>query len=534
MGRFLSTATAALAVTPGTEGIGTLAAASAVAVNDAILVGPTGKGQKVGVTNYAAVAAVGQITAQTQVYTNRITKGKNAALQLDDGSFLVAAPNALANGLRMYRYAPEGLALGSLAIDAGAFPPINPQIQRLSNGNIAVFYLLNADLKFAVFTQQLAVVVAATVIEASTEPPAGTQYSQNVNFFGAVAYAGGFMVVYQGATASQERAAWYTNAGAVAVAAKTIETWTGAGGSVFTDARLLSNGNIAIAVYSQWATKVGTYHAIYDTAGNQVKAFTQLAGASVPGNTFVTPELSVLAGYYAIATINDNTNVKVWVLDNAGTLQGAVYTTAGATNGARACRLVNDGANFYAVGPFDGTGVINVLTVPVTGGAGAVMRNSGLSPTNYVTMDAACDGLLIVMVFAHSGTTLNQWATIDLVTGYYLTALTDLGVAPATSNNGLGPHILLGGDCAFVFIYDYTTTEALNFWIGKYAATAIAGVALTDAVAGATMTLATASGAHQTNYTKGAPAKNFDHSSSVVVQGNRGSIQQYSLVLRGI
>ena len=536
MGQFIGGNSGA-SVAPGTQGVGTLTADTAVAVNDAILIGPAGKGRKIVCTDYASISTLGQIAAQTQVQASRFLTGKNGAIQGADGSFYVPSPYSGNNGLKISRYTAGGSLLSTLNISTAATQSNNPQLFVLSNGNILVAWGFgsggsNGALCYAIFTPGLTAVAGIASQrdcgEVWNHPGAGDQYTQNCNFFGCVALpAGGFAITFQsGSNTALQRFIAFDNAGAVTTALKTIQTWTGSAGVVYTDAKLLSNNNIVIGCYSKYTTTVGTYHAVVNGTGTSVKAFTNLEGTIT---TSVTPQISVLPGYYAIGRVYANTNVKVWVLNNAGTTQGDAYTSSAGDYGDLALRLVNDLTNFYAL--WGARGIYTLTTIPITG-TNFVDRNTGLSNAAAVAIDAAIEGTMLVLMQATGSTGKNKYAVVNLVSGTYITALTDYGTAPSSSNNGLCPRILLGGDFTFIGIYDYASAETTNFFIQKYASTAVAGIALTAAAAGSTFNVATGSGVFACNTIKGSPSKAFNHGYGSPA-GNRGSLQQNSITLGG-
>lgn len=543
MGFSLSGKTTAAATTLAAQTLSTVVAGRAVAKNDAVLVGPTGKGQPVGVTNYAAVAAVGQITAQTQVTATRLYAGKNCGLRLDDGSIMIVgplygtngivAPNSDDTGCAIYRYAADGSFICSRSINDAAYKLFNPHLMQMSNGNVALVYGMydNASgtitLHFTTMTPSLQLFLTGTV--GSMYHPAITDLNKNSNYFGAVALpAGGFLVTYQDyANNALQKLAVYDDFGNVVTAATTVHTWTGVSGNVFTDAAVLSNGNVAIACYSAFSESIGTYHAIFGADGTQIKAFEQIIAASATNNA---PEISVLAGYYAIGRINDNVESKVFIFSNAGIKQGDTFTTERAYNGTR-MKLTNDGENFYLIGASISTsGNYAVSQIPTTGGAGAKTMDTGLSMSATFHFDVACDGALIMLMQSTITNGANQFAAIDTDTGRFVTPLTAFGVSPA-NNNGAGPAIIAVSDFAFVGVYDYAEGGVL-FWVGKYAPSAIVGVAQTAATANGTVSVLTGPGVYQTNPNMGTAA-NFDHSGSAVA-GNKGSIQQRSLTITGI
>lgn len=110
-------------------------------------------------------------------------------------------------------------------------------------------------------------------------------------------------------------------------------------------------------------------------------------------------------------------------------------------------------------------------------------------------------------------------------------SVTLFGVAPS-SGNGSYPRVASGGDRSFIAMYDYASSAATNLFVGKYAKTAIIGVAQNSAAADTSVKLYSQAGAYETNEIAGTPSA-FDHSINSVV-GNKGSILPFSVTLKGI
>lgn len=530
MGRIVSGTLASTVPSVGNIGIGSLVAGSAISINDMVLNGPLGKAFPAQFTDYAAVPNAGaQIFAQTSVIGGVLVNGGRYGLcQASDGSIYIAAHWNSSLGCRIFKYKADGTFVNGVTVNNSGSQNLGaPFLFELANGNIAVVYALSTNpvnLRHAVVDKNLTVVGVDSVIEPVKDA--------NIQGFCACALSGGgYAVVYQyHSTNTQEKLAIYSNTGSAVLAPTVIQTWVGTAGDVRVNIAQLPNGNILIAANSLFTTTVGTYHAIYTATGTQVKAFTQLTNVLASASN--RPEISIMADRYAIARSNDNVDWKAWVLDLSGNLQGTEFSvSSGASSSWNRSKLLNDGTNFYLLMNL-GLGAQTLITLPKTG-TNFVNRLTTLS-ASVTAWDAFYERGFITIISAVSGANKNNFAVLDTVTGMVFTSTTDFGIAAGTSNNGQMIIAIPGGDFTFITVFDYASPGSTNLFVGKYANSAIAGVALAAAAAGVTATLAEGIGTYQINPLRGATVKAFDHNSGANIQGNKGTLLTNAAVLRGI
>lgn len=506
-------------------GLPTLQAGQAIANKDLVVVGPGGKGFPAAYTDYAAIANAGaSCVVQTSIVPGYLTYGRNAIVRDTDGSIFVAATDSVDNGCRIYRYSPTGGAPASLQISSAAEAVSPLLLLRLSNGNFVILYRTSAlGLMFVVFNAALTIVKSQTVQTIAT---AGMNPS---NAFDAVALSGGgFAITWRSeANQDQQKLAIYDNAGNAVFAPATIYTWAAAPQNSYHAITQLSNGNIAIAV-NNITSSVGTYHAIFTSAGVQVLGMTQLS--AVMAGSYV-PEITASNGYYAIA-VTDGANVKVWVLSNAGALQGAAYSAATTqvwTPGGNKVRLLADGTQFWLLFSM-GNSVIVVIKVPFTG-TNYVVTQTAIADQRF---DAFIDNGLLIHVMMGSGAAVyNAVSVIELATMTTLNLAVGFGVLP-TTNAGNFLTAIPVGDLSMAVVYDYSSPKGTYLAVVKYTDTAIIGVATSSAAVGAPVVLAKGAGSFQVNTLKGSPVKVFDHTTGTNIQGNKGTLMLNAVIAKGI
>ena len=493
--------------------------------NDLVQMGPDGKGCCVQGTNTAAVskctygtaqtnAATGLIVAQTQISSIQ-TQGfyRQAVLRGIDGSIYTVTQGVSAANLS--KYSAAGGLIAQVTV-AGGVGYLNPQIAQLANGSIAVFLAMAGGVMYAAVYDQNLVSVSGGVF-ALTETATNAYYS-------AVALSGGgFAIVYQ--LALQSRLVTYNNVGSAVLAPTTVWTRTGTTNTQYHRMAQLSNGNLVIAVSStNTAASIGLYHGIVTTGGASVLAFTNLDTVSAT----VIPELSVMPGYYAVARPN-GTNQIARVFDNTGTLQGGGFSAATNIGVSNLTKLLNDGAAFWLIWPRSSDSK-EVLTKLPTNGTGYVTTQ--LAGANFFNspVDAFYENGFIVAVAAMA-TQCVMWA-INSATGELVSGSGTLFGSAATTN-GSYPSIIPGGDFSFLCLYDYANTASTNLYIGKYANTAIMGVAKTSGAAGQLVAVTGESGGHAINKLAGSASVAFDHSAATTT-GNKGTLMNYGVTLKGI
>lgn len=516
-----------------------LKAGTAITQNDLLELGPDGKCYPVQVTDYAAVnqvtygtaqtnAATGQIVAQTQVVAGQtLAYSRQAVLQGDDGSIFTFTNNSGANGLLLSKYSAAGALVSSVTVDATATAYTNQHILKLSNGNIAVAAFTGTALSYAVYDQNLNLVKAFTSVgEASSSA-----------YFSACALStGGFAVAYQQNTNQLlSRLATFDNTGTAVLAPTTIWTRTGTTGTQYHRMAQLSNGNLAVAVSStNTVSSIGLFHGVVTTAGVSVLAFTSLDTTSVS----IIPELSVMTGYYAISRPN-NGNQLGFVFDNTGALQGAGFTaatTAGATGGTtlNLTKLVNDGTAFYLIWPrsSDSKEVLTKLPVTGTGYSTTIITTSGTLSNYNLYIDAFYEnGFIVGVSVVNANYQPALWVARTDTGALVSTSVTFFGALPGT-NAGQYQRVIPGGDFSFICLYDYASTAGTNLAVGKYANTAVMGVAQAAAAADALVPVAGVAGGYAANYVKGSASKAFDHLTTNI-NGNKGTLMNYGTVLKG-
>lgn len=527
MGRLLSGTTTSTVPSVGTTGIGSLEAGVALAVNDLVLTGPTGKGYPANTIDYAAIGnGATQIVAQTSDGSPLLHGGRYGVLQGADGAIYFTTPYSSNAGCKVTRYKADGTGAVTVTISTDANPLVSPFLLQLTNGNMAVVYGLGTApiaWRRAIINPSLGIVLADSAIE--------NGYGTNPRGMHAVALSGGgFAVCYHYATNDTlQRLVVYDNAGTAIVGPASIHTWTGSINAVRTNMVQLSNGNLAIACNSMCSTSQGTYHAIHNAAtGATVKAMTQLATLATTSNK---PDLSTFGSTYCVARCDDGVNWKAWVLDLAGNVQGAGYTsTSAAGSNYNQSKLMNDGVAYYLVASIDGAA--SVLKLPITG-TGYVRTAVSAITASVTSRDAFIERGMLVLVQCMSSTNKNNYVVIDLATLVAMTTATDFGAAPASANNGAFMTAIPGGDFTFIAVFDVSGNASSSMYVGKYANSSVAGVALAAAATGSTVTLAEGIGTYDINPIKGVSAKAFDHSSATII-GNKGTLTLNAALLKGL
>jgi len=369
----------------------------------------------------------------------------------------------------------------------------------------------------------LNIVVAATAIEAT----------YGITYFGACSLSGGGLAVSYtlNATPTAQRLAIYSNAGVATYGPATINTWAGTGGNTSTVMTELSSGNIAIACNSGSGTNPGLYHAIRNTAGAQVLAFTRLETPLI-NNALTAPEISSMTGFYSVA-IGNGTNMKAYVFDNAGATQGAAFSSASTVVAEMNAKLFNDGTVFYLIwADNSGSSVTKLTKLPTTGtNYVSYIITTAIAYTGTVGgVDAFIERGMIVAIRSSKDTTAPTLGVIgtDGLVKKTATAIT----ASAPTNGSRDASITPIGDFSFLICYD-DEQIAQYFMQGKYANASVLGVATVAAAAGTTALVAQNIGAYAVNYIGGTSPKTFDHSSANIY-GNKGAILNNGVVLKGL
>lgn len=492
------------------------------------LCGLSGKGFAVDVADYAAVSgmtygapqtdlATGRIVAQTAINTFATSAGNRlAVLQLSSGSILTLSSYISgAGGARLLQFSADGTVIKTIDIDPATTEVGQYKLLKLSNGNIAALFNTHGSpykIKLAIYDQNLNEIKALT--EIASCPTSSSSY------YDAVALsAGGFAVVYQDvATPLQSTLITFDNTGTAVLTATTIWTRSGTAGTVHHSMVQLSNGNLAIAISAAAATpNTGLHYTIWTSAGVQVLAISQINSVSVGA----FPEIVAGTGFFAIGRGN-GTDQKAWVFNNAGAVQGSPFssaTTAGNANNK--IKVLWDGTAFYLIWHRSSDSKCVLTKLPVTG-TGYLTTVITINVTQYnFYLDAFCmDGYIVAasMSGVTSGADAPKMWVVDLASGRLVNnAGTTFGIAPTTS--GKHPAIISGGDRSFIALYDYDDTAATYLCVGKWANTAILGVAADSAIKNSAVAVQTKPGTYKINPVGGLPNKAFDMSSSPILGG---------------
>lgn len=519
--------------------LGHLTAGESITVKDSLeLCGLTGKAIKIQVSDFASVgnmsygtaqtnAASGQIIAQTSLVAGTPTNSARLGLLHHSQSKEIFTLNTTSTntGYELNRFDASGGLLATIT-NATGVAVNNCTLLELSNGNIVALLVSNAaTLFYIVYDSNLVEIKAITTIA-----------SVSTEHFAAVALSGGgFAAVYQdSATPILSKLVTYDNTGTAVLAATTIWTRTGTTGAQYHKIKQLTSGDLAVAVSSvNTVSSIGLYYGVVTTAGVPVLAFTVLDTASCAWY----PELSVsTSGYFCISRPN-GTNQLAYVFNDAGTQQGTTFTSAtSAGNANNKTKLLWDGSNFYLIWHKNSGSLVEFTKLPITGAASASTTAINTSTTQYnFYIDAFYDSGYIVAV-SQDGTTATAptlWV-IDVARMALVSASeTIIGTAAGTAS-GAFIRLLSGGDRAFIAMYNQVNAALTALCAGKWARTAVIGVAATNASVNSTVAIKTLAGCYQINAIKGSFSKSFDMTTNALV-GNKGAILTGgAMTLRGI
>ena len=508
--------------------------------NDLIEVcGLTGEGLLVGTTDYAAVGTVTYGTSQTSTATGRVvahtsvhsnvaeTYARQPVVLDSSGNIFVLTCYSTTTGATLKKYSPTGVLLGSVDVDTTGTNSYSSRLVTLSNGNLCVTYNISGTLKYAIYDTALLEVKALTTLSATA-----LLYSDAIALSG-----GGFAAVFaMSGTPLESKLATFDNAGTAVLAATTVWTRTGTTGSQYHRIVQLSSGDIAYGISSSnTVASIGLYYGVTDVSGVIVQAFTALDATSRQH----APEIvSNGAGYFAIARPN-STNQVAWVFNDAGTEQGSSFssaTSAGTTTiNSNKIKLVATSTTMYLLWHESSTSNVKVTSIPITG-TGYITGTVTTTTTQYnFYLDAFYeDGYIVATSMAGSGAAALQMWVVELATMQLVNlAGTTFGTAPATTS-GTKPRVLSGGDRTFIAVYDHTTTAGTFLCAGKWASTAVIGVAAATTTAASAIPLHVLTGAYKINALKGTKAKAFDMSAATLA-GNKGTmLASGSVILTGI
>lgn len=491
--------------------------------------GSDGKGRKVSLSNNAAIgnvdlgtaitsAATGQVVPQTSIVAAQtIAYSRQAVVNNAKGEIFALCGTS---SVSLSKFSPSGSMVAQVVL-ASTASSSNHHILLLSNGNIACVFFGPTTINVAIYDSNLAVVKSLTSIGSSN----------NIYFSAISLSAGGFAIVYQDSSAQlTSKITTYDNSGNVVLSPTTIWTRTGTYGIQYHRAIQLSNGNIAIAISStNTVSSIGLYYGIISTAASVVSAFASLD--TVSAGWF--PEIAIRSGFFAISRAN-GANQKAYVFNNSGVLQGSEFsysTTAG--NAHNKTKLLSDGIDFWLIWHRNSDSQCVASILPITGNNDRSQPVT-TNPSQYNHyLDAFIEnGLICGISMAGIVSSAPSVWVISIKSGTLLNGSATLfGVAPS-SGNGSYPRVMPGGDRSFIAMYDYASSASTNLFVGKYAKTAIIGVAQNSADADTSVKLYSQAGSYETNEIVGTPS-GFDHSTNSVV-GNKGSILPFSVTLKGI
>lgn len=313
----------------------------------------------------------------------------------------------------------------------------------------------------------------------------------------------------------------HDNEGTVTLAATTVWTRTGTSDSAYHSAAQLSNGNIAISIKSHnTVSSIGLYYCIWTTLGVQVLAATLLDSAD-GGNH--APRIAVCDGYFAIAKAN-GANQKAWVINNAGVIQGSEFSAATTLSTTyNSIAILSDGVDFYLIWHRSSDSKVVLTKLPVSGADYiTTVITTTSSQYGYQLSAFYKDGFIVAMSMM-TGASPALWVVDTGSLSLVDPAGTSFGVAPGTTTGSM-PKLISGGDRAFIAMYDYANVAATNLCVGKWASTAVLGVAVDSAAKNSFVAVQTRSGTYGINEVTGTRSKAFDMSASTTMPGSKGVI----------
>jgi hypothetical protein len=522
--------------------------------------GPGNEAWTVGVADYAANAANGNLVAQTQIVAAAMAGSTRQPVVRDRlGNLYVVGTNSSGN-LVVYKYTSGGILINSAVLDAIATSVNSPHVFQLQSGAYACVYARAAGaLYFVVFDAILSIVAGPVLV--------GTEYaSTNVVYHGASPLSGGgFAVVFQSAAGTALNLVTYSNAGAVVQASINVQTLAGTPAQQFLKLGQLSTGNLVCA-YRGTMTAGGT-------AGTSVTVFS-VAGLAVAGPTNVDStatagllEFSIMTNAFAVAVAN-GTNLLCSVLSNVAVAQGSQFSTGNTLNSITApqTRLLNDGVQFWLAYLSSTANGLYVVQIPATGGSGpsaSAMGGGTLSSINFA-LDAELINGLIVALAASTITVGQFWmsvglpdASLSIGAPYLRSPPAAFGTAAATTG-ARWPRVLSAGaglytganppagqplnppqagDWTAIFVYDRVNPASTFIGLQKVEASAIIGFALGAVPAGnpgAPLTVNPGPGEYTINPVGGSGGVTFNHVGVAPVAGTGGAVYSAGVALSGL
>ncbi|PTQ86829.1 hypothetical protein [Nitrosomonas ureae] len=499
------------------------------------LCGLTGKSYRVDISDYAAIGNLTYGTAQSSEATGRVVphtsfsgSTPNADSRLAtlhdayNDIFSLITHNGGITGAVINKLSAAGSALKSITLtDTGLTR--NHHILELSNGNIAALYAIDTNLYLAAYDRFLREIKPPTIIATCYSP-----------FFSAISLiAGGLAVVYQdNSTPLLSKMVTFDNSGNAVLSATTIWTRTGTTGNQHHKVKQLSDGNIVFAISSvNTISSIGLHYGIQTISGAQIFATTLLDVVSAAW----FPQISVSQGYFSIARAN-GTDQKAWVFDNSGILQGGEFsqaTTAGIES--HKVKLLFGDGDFYLIWHRSSDSKCVLTKLPLIGANFVTVEITLVSTSQYnYYIDAFFEeGYIVAISTTNNASSPKVWV-IDAYNMMLVHKIgTTIGLNPAgTAVGSKLASLIPSGDRTFIATYDYTsggTDNAVNICVGKWAMTAIIGVAMEDAVRDSSVAIQTAPGVYKINPIDGSTYKVFDMRDGSIA-GNKGVMVASGLV----
>jgi hypothetical protein len=509
----------------------------AIVKNDLVAIDADGRARKVKISNYAKISAEGQVVAQTSYGgANDLHQSVMPLPVLFDqnGNFFLVSTNTSATGLKLFKYSAGGTLIRSNVVDPTDSYLKSVKMFYLSNGNICIVYNISGIISYAIYDLDLNSIQTYQNIETYLT-------WLTYGYMDAIPLlTGGFAVSWQkNIDPSKEmRIAIYSNTGQTVVSPTTIRTSAGTAGAWAQTIKLaqLGNGNIAIVINDPATLSSGGND---PTGGMYLGIFSQVDLATIVPfnryNTVVTasnsPGTFLVTDNYFVFSRYDNANLKTWVFDNSGLLQGSPYSIALPSQSS--LQLFWDGTKALLLyGTSTGK---NVLEVPLTGTGyvdNSIIRLAGLGSTiHFADFDASNSMFIMVTRPVVPSASAPQYSIFSSK-GVVVKQPTDFALA-ASATSGRLHTIFWSSDCCFVSVFDNISTPSTMFYIGKYLSASILGVAKDSANPGCLFPVSTEAQATAHNQIVGDTTTSFDHSEQTLI-GNKGVLMSYGSVLRGV
>ena len=512
----------------------TLAAGEAIAVQDAIQVGPDNLAWKIRCTDTAAVNNAGDLssTAQGQIQATTALLGASASLfstgslgklpavmQHTNGDIYTMAPSATgALGAVVTRWTAGGRKVNQVTLATGTANNFY-QLVQLANGNV----LASCTAGTKIYDANLGLVNATPMTWADS----GSGAQDPV--FIALA-AGGYCVAFQSTTPANIKAGLADNTGATVVAIAVISTvGGGAGACELTGKQLNGSANIVIATRSAVA---GAYMGVFNST--TLAAVSAMASISYSTTSpAVGVEIAVVPGFFALLLGSDGTNMLGGVYTNAGAIVGSNFTLANttATNLGQFKLLSNGVDTFYAL--FASSTSNFVFSAWSTAAAFTnTTIAAGTSGFNTYVFDAFYEKGRVCVAINNTGLTNPKLAVINAAAASLIAAPFVFGTAATAAGSWVG--LCSTGDWSFACIYETSNAVGSFIFQGKYQASAILGRATVAAAIGADVTASIKPGSYTINPIGGTNGRAFDQTGATTgINGPKGNIQQRTLILNG-